>query len=107
MADGEADTDAAFSAALAEREAAVDALLRAGSTADALRRALAAPPFVSKDAALKDRSAAVVHRAVAAIGSRDEALAGFFAAVTLDDADALMKCAREGGGGRRGRRAPG
>lgn len=93
MADDDAGDDASLAAALAEREAAVDAFLRSGATADALRRALGAPPFASKDAALKDRSFAVVHRACAAIGARDEALAGFFSAIDADAADALMKCA--------------
>lgn len=84
--------DAGLLLLLIEREAAVDSLLRAGSTADALRKALSDPPFSSKDTILKDRSSAVAHKAIVALGSRDEALQGFFASIDLDTADALMKC---------------
>ena len=87
MADAEPD----HAALLAARESAVDALLTAGKTADALRRALLEPAFASKDEALKEQSAAVVQRALIAIGSRDEALAGFFAGADADTADVLMK----------------
>lgn len=104
MGDEASSDDVQLLALLVEREAAVDSLLRAGSTADALRRALADPPFVSKNAALKDRSSAVAHRCIVALGSRDEAITGFFANVDPDAADALMKC--ESAFGRREQLAP-
>lgn len=81
---------------LAAREKETDALLASGKTADALRRALANPPFASKDEAVKDRSAACVLKALVAIGSRDEALNSFFENIDADVADSLMKVVVKG-----------
>ena len=58
----EVAAEAAFEASLSAREAAVDGCLRAGKAADAARRALEAPPFASKVAATKERSAAAAQR---------------------------------------------
>jgi hypothetical protein len=83
--------DAALEAALTAREADVDALLRGGRPSDALKRALQDPPFASKNAALKDRNAALVSRALVAAGAKEEVLAAFLASVDADSADAMMK----------------
>jgi hypothetical protein len=83
--------DAALEAALSAREADVDALLRGGKAADALRRALQDAPFASKSAALKDRNAAVVQRALVAAGAKEDVLLACTSSLDADGADALMK----------------
>jgi hypothetical protein len=77
--------DAAFEAALTAREQGVDALLRANRASDALKAALQDAPLASKNAALKDRNAAVVQRAL--VACMDAALEEIKAAVhiNLDD----------------------
>jgi hypothetical protein len=83
--------DAAFEAALAAREADVDALLRGGKASDALQRALQEAPFASKSAPLKDRNAAVVQRALVAAGAKEDVLLACVASLDPEGADALMK----------------
>ena len=84
--------DAALEAALTAREADVDALLRGGRHSDALKRALQDPPFASKNAALKDRNAALVTRALVAVGGgKEEVLLAFVASVDAEGADCMMK----------------
>lgn len=90
MEDGSVD-DAALEAALALRERAVDAALKAGTAAVALRTALADPPLTSKSAALKDRNAAVITRACIAVGAKDAELATFLETVDAESADVLLK----------------
>jgi hypothetical protein len=83
--------DAHFEAQLQQREQDVDALLRASKPADALRRALLEPPFASKNPAVKDRSVALVQKALVAVGVKEENLLTFIAGVDPDGADVLMK----------------
>ena len=83
--------DAAFEAALTAREQGVDALLRANRASDALKAALQDAPLASKNAALKDRNAAVVQRALVACGAKEDVLAAFLASVDPDAADTAMK----------------
>ena len=83
--------DGALLAALVAREARVDAALRAGTPPAALREALQDPPLASKDASLKDRNAAIVLRALQAVGAKEEQLLAFVAALDPDGADCLMK----------------
>lgn len=86
---------AAREAALAEREKRVDSLLRTAKAGDALKAALAEPPFASKNQALKDRSAACVLKAVVAVGAKDADLNAFLEALDADSADVLMKVRSE------------
>ena len=75
--------------ALDERERRVEQSVRGGKAAEALRLALADPPFASKDAALKSRSHAVVMRAILAL--KEAEVASALGELSLDAADALMK----------------
>jgi hypothetical protein len=90
MAD-EAALDAQRQAQLEAREKAAEAALRTGKAGDALKAALADPPFASKNAGIKERSAALVLRAVVSLGAKDADLAAFLEALDGDAADALMK----------------
>ena len=90
MAEDEVE-DAQLEAALVARERTVDAALRAGTAAVALRAALADPPFASRSAALKDRNAAIVTRACVAVGAKDIELATFLEGLDADASDTLLK----------------
>ena len=84
--------EASAASAAAAREAAVDALLRAGKAGEAARAALGEPPFASKTAATKERAAATVARALAAVSARGDAEAlPFLDSLDGAAADALMK----------------
>ncbi len=82
---------AAFRAAMTDREKRVEASLRSGKTADAARISLENPPFASKDEAIKEKNAAIVLKAVVAVGSKEADLTDFLSRLDLDLADALMK----------------
>jgi hypothetical protein len=83
--------DAALEAALASREADVDALLRASKPSEALKRALQDAPFASKSAPLKDRNAALVQRALVAAGAKEDVLLACIATLDAEAADCCMK----------------
>ena len=82
------DEDAAFTAALVERERAVDAAIRANTPVAALQKSLEAPPLASKDAALKERNYSVVLRALQAVAAKEDNLTAFFGSLDADHAGA-------------------
>jgi hypothetical protein len=86
MADG--DDDAALAAALAERERAVDAAIRANTPLVALKASLEAPPLASKDTSLKERNYGLVLRALQAVAAKEEHLNNFFSSLDADHAGA-------------------
>ena len=91
MEGDDAASDAALAAALAAREQRVDGFLRAAQPSAALKAALESPPLSSKDLSLKDRNAAIVLRALLAVGAKEETLLAFVVGLEADDADVLMK----------------
>jgi hypothetical protein len=81
-----------WAAAVQDRAARVEAALRAGRQAEALRASLADPPFASKDAGVKDKSYEVVMRALLATAAKEDQLMAFLDGLADADAtDALMK----------------
>ena len=82
------DEDAVLTAALVERERAVDAALRANTPVAALQKSLDAPPLASKDAALKERNYGVVLRALQAVAAKEDHLTAFFGSLDADHAGA-------------------
>ena len=86
-----ATEEAGFLSALEAREKAVDGHLRAGRAADAVRAALESPPFPSKVASTKERSAAAALRAIVALGAREADATALVEALDSDAADVLMK----------------
>jgi hypothetical protein len=88
---GDAAAEAAYLSSLEAREKAVDAHLRAGRNGDAVRSALENPPFPSKVAATKERSAAAALRAIAALAAREADAVALVDALDGDAADVLMK----------------
>lgn len=87
----DAALDAVRASELAAREKAVDAALRSGKAADAVRAALEKPAFASKDAGIKERSSACALKALVALGQKDAELAALLDAIDSDTADVLMK----------------
>jgi hypothetical protein len=77
--------------ALEDRERRVDAALRGGQLAAAVKQSLADPPFASKDANIKSRSHALVMRALTAAAQREGELTAALGDLSLDEADHLMK----------------
>ncbi len=84
-------SDAQLEAAMQQREASVEAALRSGKLAAALRAALEEPPLATKNQAIKDKNAAIVHKALQALGAKEEQLTEFFSSMSADAADVLMK----------------
>ncbi len=82
--------DEAFSSALAERERAVDAALRANTPIVALKASLEAPPLASKDAALKERNYNLILRALQAVAAKEDHLTTFFGSLDADHAGACL-----------------
>jgi hypothetical protein len=77
--------------AVAEREKAVDASLRAGKTVQALTLALENPPFASKNSALKDKNSVIIMKALTAVAQKEADVAAFLDSISADGADNLMK----------------
>jgi actin related protein 2/3 complex subunit 5 len=82
------EDDTALASALAERERAVDAALRAKNNVAALKASLEAPPLASKDAALKERNYNLILRALQAVAAKEDDLTAFFSALDADHAGA-------------------
>jgi hypothetical protein len=96
MADDDGVDNAAMERVFQEqttaRVAAVEASVRAGRGADAMRLALQDPPFASKEQAVKDASFSAFLRAAQACGSREDQLADFLTSMSdADAADVAMK----------------
>ena len=100
---GDAAAEAAYLSSLEAREKAVDAHLRAGRSGDAVKAALENPPFPSKVAATKERSAAAALRAIAALAAREADAVALVDALDGDAADVLMKVRERAGGASLGR----
>ena len=90
--------DAALTAAIKAREAECDPLLRRGPSADpvkALALSLAAPPYATRTAAVKDAATELVCKCMASASDIDAAIG----TLSLEQCDVLMKyiyrgCAR-------------
>eukprot|EP00753_Platysulcus_tardus_P004780 PLAT12686.1.p2 GENE.PLAT12686.1~~PLAT12686.1.p2 ORF type:complete len:132 (+),score=61.08 PLAT12686.1:41-436(+) len=85
----DAAMDAARLESLSARERDVDSLLRAGNGPAAVSAALADPPFRTKRQDIKDRNAALVARAIAAV--RDDEMPRIVDGMSEEEIDVLMK----------------
>ena len=88
---GEDMTDEHYEQLLVERERGVEGLLRGSNAAGAMGSALSNPPFACKNPGIKERSAAVVARAIVALSAKDEVLNAYLQSLDADTCDTLMK----------------
>lgn len=84
-------TDEHYEAMLVERERGVEAMLRASNAAGAMGAALSNPPFACKNPGIKERSAAVVSRALVALSAKEDVLNAYLQTLDADSCDHLMK----------------